>query len=140
MALNKILAIDFGTKIIGIAISDIDHKFAIPYCEINNDNKVFFKINEIIDEESISKIVLGYPKTHNDYVSERHKLILNFKNELKLNVVSKDIDIELFDESYSTKQTYESLKEFNIKTSKLKKNKDMIAASIILENYLKSKG
>ncbi|MDE7088112.1 MAG: Holliday junction resolvase RuvX, partial [Malacoplasma sp.] len=44
-----------------------------------------------------------------------------------------------FDESFSTKNSYSSLKNFKVKTSKLDKNKDMIAASIILENYLNSK-
>lgn len=135
MPSNKIMAIDFGTKIIGIAISDISLKFAIPYCEITNDNLSIKKILEIINEENINKIVLGFPKTQNNYVSERHQLILDFKKKLEENLITK-IEVELVDESYSTKSTYDSLKSFKISTNKLKKNKDMIAASIILENYL----
>ena len=134
---KKILAIDFGSKTIGIAISDIDLKFAIPYCEINNDAKKFFLLKQIIDDENINKIILGFPKTENNYVSERHELILNFKNELDQFLKNK-YEIVFVDESYSTAFAYDSLKAFNVKTSKIKKNKDMIAASIILEKYLKT--
>lgn len=134
----KILAIDFGTKTIGLAISDNDNKFAIPYCEIKNDNKMFDEILEIISFENIKTIIIGFPKTENNYVSQRHALIEEFKQKLH-DKINDDIKVFFVDESYSTQNAFNSLKEFNIKTSRLKKNKDMIAASIILENYLKYK-
>lgn len=136
--LNKILSIDFGTKTIGIAISDNEKKYALPFCEIPNNNIKFNKIIEIIKEECVGLIIIGYPKTNNGYVSERHAIINEFKNELDKTLQESNLNIEtlFFDESYSTKNSYDSLKSFNIKTSKLTKNKDMIAASIILENYL----
>lgn len=133
---KKILAIDYGTKTLGIAISDNELKYAIPYIEINNDAKSFDKIKDIIDDEKVFKIVMGYPKTFNNYVSERHQMILDFKNNL-LDHLNNIVEIVLIDESYSTIGAMESLKSFNVSTNKLKKNKDMIAASIILENYLK---
>lgn len=136
---SKILAIDFGTKIIGTAINDINLNLCLPYCEIVNNELKFKKIIEIIEEENIKEVVIGFPKTQNSYVSERHQLIIDFKNELSELLKNTNIEICFFDESYSTKSSKESLMNFNIKTSKLKKNKDMIAASIILENYLASK-
>lgn len=135
---GKILAIDFGTKIVGVAITDVDQKFSLPYCEIKNDSLVFKKLLEIVDEEKIIKIIIGFPQTRNGYVSERHQLIYDFKKSLD-EIFKNRVNIIFFDESFSTKSSYESLKNFSIKTSKLKKNKDMIAASIILENYLSSK-
>ena len=136
---GKILAIDFGTKIIGIAISDNDQKFALPYCQIENNNKSFNKIIEIVNEENIIEVIIGFPKTNNNYKSERHQLVIDFKNELD-NKLDQKIKTQFFDESYSTQATYQSLKSFNVKTNKLDKNKDMVAASIILENYLNKKG
>lgn len=136
MIKNRILSIDYGSKTIGIAISDNSNKFAIPYTEIENNQKTLAKIKEIVDEENISQIILGYPITRNNYVSERHQMILDFYEKL-LNLFEKNIKIILYDESYSTSSSFESLKSFNVKTSRLKKNKDMIAASIILENFLK---
>lgn len=135
---NKILAIDFGTKVIGTAINDISLNLSLPYSEIQNNNLKFKKILEIIEEENISEIVIGYPVTRNSYVSERHQLIIDFKDEL-IKLIPSSIPVVLFDESYSTKNSQESLKSFNVKTSKLQKNKDMVAASIILENYINSK-
>lgn len=133
MELTKILGIDFGTKTIGIAISDCEKKFSIPYCEIANDSKTINKIKEIVDDENVDLIVLGYPKTINNYVSERHQLIIDFQKKLE---ACLKIKIVFQDESYSTSTAFQSLKSYNVKNSKIKKNKDMIAASIILENYL----
>ncbi|MDE7088151.1 MAG: Holliday junction resolvase RuvX, partial [Malacoplasma sp.] len=77
--MGKILAIDFGTKIVGIAISDENRKFALPYCELSNNILIFEKIIEIIKEEKIIEVVIGFPKTNNGYVSQRHQLIIDFK-------------------------------------------------------------
>ncbi|MDE7075567.1 MAG: Holliday junction resolvase RuvX [Malacoplasma sp.] len=132
------MAIDFGTKIVGIAISDENRKFALPYCELSNNILIFEKIIEIIKEEKIIEVVIGFPKTNNGYVSQRHQLIIDFKKNLD-DKLEKKVSTLFFDESFSTKNSYSSLKNFKVKTSKLDKNKDMIAASIILENYLNSK-
>ncbi len=137
-SMGKILAIDFGTKIVGIAISDENRKFALPYCELSNNILIFEKIIEIIKEEKIIEVVIGFPKTNNGYVSQRHQLIIDFKKNLD-DKLEKKVSTLFFDESFSTKNSYSSLKNFKVKTSKLDKNKDMIAASIILENYLNSK-
>ncbi len=132
---NKLLGIDFGTKTIGIAISDSNNKFAVPYCEIPNNSKSLKEIHEIVKDEKIGRIILGFPKMNNDYVSERHELIKEFKNNLEIEL-KNEIEIILEDESYSTKSAYDSLSIFNLKGKKKRENKDMVAASIILENYL----
>ena len=135
---SKILAIDYGTKIIGTAVNETEIGMCLPYIEIRNDDNKLNKIKDIVNEENITEIVIGFPVTKNNYVSERHQLILDFKNELET-FLNHKLPIVFFDESYTTKDSINQLREFNIKTSKLKKNKDMLAASIILENYLKTK-
>ncbi|MCF0217870.1 MAG: Holliday junction resolvase RuvX [Malacoplasma sp.] len=132
---QKWIAIDFGTKTIGIAITDYDLKFCLPYTQINNDPKKYQKIWEIIKEENINKIILGYPKMQNNYVSQRHSLIVEFQKELNA-FLNYKVPIILFDEAYSSVNAIDSLRQYDIKTSKIRKNKDMLAATIILENYL----
>lgn len=131
---KRILGIDFGTKLIGIAITDINNTFSIPYVVEKNDLNFIKKLKEIISDENIGLIVLGFPKTQNNYVSERHKLINDFYKLIKDNF--KEINIVLHDESYTTLNATMIQKDFGIKNSKIKKTKDMNSAALILESYL----
>ena len=107
---------------------------------ISTRSKVFQKLDIDLDELSVSElidlIVVGFPKTENNYVSERHKLINDFTNHLKQ---FTKIKIELVDESYSTIESFNSQKEFGIKSSKIKKTKDQNSAIVILNRYLQNK-
>ncbi|MDE5552978.1 MAG: RuvX/YqgF family protein, partial [Malacoplasma sp.] len=96
---KKIISIDYGVKRVGLAIADSTLSFALPLVVLENNKFLFLNIKKIIDEENINLIILGYPKTLNNYVSERHELIINFKNELEL-FLKNSIEIILFDESY----------------------------------------
>lgn len=131
---KRILGIDFGTKLIGIAITDNDNKFSIPYVVEKNDFNFIKKLKEIIDDENIGLIVLGYPKTDNNYISQRHQLIKDFLELLKNNF--ENIEIVLQDESYTTINATQIQKDFGIKNSKIKKTKDMNSAALILDLYL----
>lgn len=131
---QRILGIDFGTKLIGIAITDVDNKFSIPYSVENNDINFIKKLKQIIDDENVGLIVLGFPKTENNYVSQRHEIINNFYQMLKNNF--GEIDIILQDESYTTMNATMIQKDFGIKNSKIKKVKDMNSAALILDSYL----
>lgn len=129
----NILGIDYGTKNIGIAICYKQTTFSVPYTTLNNDHNVFKNIKEIIEDEFIDIIVLGFPKTSNNYVSERHQLILNFKNELS-NITK--LKIVLVDESYTSFDNHDIQKKLGIKNSKIKKTKDQNAAKLIIDKYL----
>lgn len=133
---NNILAIDFGTKLIGLAICYKDTSFSVPYATLENKSNVYSELKRIVEEELIDLIVVGFPKTENNYVSERHKLINDFINHLKQ---FTKIKIQLVDESYSTIESFNSQKEFGIKSSKIKKTKDQNSAIVILNRYLQSK-
>lgn len=132
---KKIISIDYGTKRVGLAIADSTLSFALPLVVLENNKFLFLNIKKIIDEENINLIILGYPKTLNNYVSQRHELILNFKNELEL-FLKNSIKIVLFDESYSTKSAFTSMNQFGINKNHFQKSKDMVSACIFLENYL----
>lgn len=130
---KNILAIDYGTKRIGFAICYQQTSFSIPYITLENNDSVFIKIKKIVDDEFIDLIVLGFPKTINDYISERHQLINAFLKDLKDNI---GIEIILVDESYSSVESVSLQKEFNIKSKSIKKTKDQNSATIILDRYL----
>ena len=57
----KILGIDYGSKWIGLAISDDNRRLAFAYETLENDKKLSFILNEIVKKEEIYKIVIGLP-------------------------------------------------------------------------------
>lgn len=132
---KKIIAIDYGTKRVGLAIADSTLSFALPLTVLENNKSLFLNIKKIVDEENINLIILGFPKTINDYVSQRHELILNFKNQLNA-FLNGLVKIILFDESYSTKSAYSLMINSGANKKHYQKSKDMVSACIFLENYL----
>ncbi|MEG2245724.1 MAG: Holliday junction resolvase RuvX [Malacoplasma sp.] len=129
----NILSIDYGEKRIGVAISVKGTSFAVPLDTLDNNQNIFSTIKKIIDEENISLIIVGYPFTTQNYVSQRHELIkefvLNLEKEFKINVI-------LEDESYSTILSNSVQKDFNVNKKQIAKQKDAVSAQLILERYL----
>lgn len=132
----NIIGIDYGSKIIGISISSPDLSYALPLTKIYNSNSFLQELEEIIVENNVTKIVIGFPKTFNNYISERHYLITSFINQVKDKF--KDLEIYIVDESYSTKISKDLYFSANLKNKTYKKNKDITSACIILETFLKS--
>lgn len=133
------LAIDFGTKKCGIAITDHLKIIAQPLKIIFYETKDFKTlINEIkkvfIEYEPIEKIILGISKNIDGSISNTGKITLKFKEILENNF--KETPIVLFDEKYSTKSSIEVMKEMNLSKKDKKNKKDAIAAQKILEAYM----
>lgn len=88
---KKILGIDFGAKKIGIAVSDKNHNFAFPKVVLQNDKDLFQKIKEIIEKESIGKIVIGeslnYKSEENLIMKEIKKFAERVKNKFNLEII-----------------------------------------------------
>ncbi|MGL5640057.1 MAG: Holliday junction resolvase RuvX, partial [Mycoplasmoidaceae bacterium] len=126
----NILAIDYGTKRIGLAICLLD--IVMPYGKIINTNNfdIIQKISNIVIEEKISKIIIGIPLNNNDKDTEISFLIRDFSNELK-NCIN-NIEIILLDEKNSTKESINLLKNIGYKNSKIKDQKDSLSAVNIL--------
>lgn len=135
----RLLAIDYGTKKSGIAISDPLKIIAQPLTTIFYDKNNFeFLLNEIKKiieiNKPIEKIILGLPKNIDGTLSNNGKKVMQFKKYMEENNIN--IEIELFDEKYSTKNSLEVMKEMNLTIKKKKLKKDTIAAQKILENYM----
>lgn len=135
----RLLAIDYGTKKSGIAISDPLKIIAQPLTTIFYDKNNFeFLLNEIKKiiemNKPIEKIILGLPKNIDGTLSNNGKKVMQFKKYMEENNIN--IEIELFDEKYSTKNSLEVMKQMNLTIKKKKLKKDTIAAQKILENYM----
>lgn len=132
---KRILGIDYGTKYIGLAITDENNNFAVSY-KIENNNHLFFdKLKQIVMEEAIGLIVIGFPTTFNNFVSQRHKLIEEFSKTIANKI--DNLEVVLFDESYTTSTSVFIQKSYGLKNSQIEKTKDMSSAVLILEGYLK---
>jgi len=127
---EEILGIDYGEKRIGISISMLNKKIAIPHSiiEYTNKEKAIDEINEIVAKNKIKLIVLGIPKTLKNEIGFKAKEVLLFRDSLLEKI---NIKIDLEDERLSTVQALKSI-------NKNSKNKfvDDSSAAIILNNYL----
>ena len=135
--MGKVLGLDLGTRTIGIAISDIMEMIAsgVETYRFRDDDfdSALKRVEEIVKEKKVYKIVLGYPKHMNGDVGEKALLCEDFKKKLEdlLN-----IEVVLVDERWTTKLATNRLLEFDMSRNKRKKIIDQMAAVVILQNYL----
>ncbi|MFZ5953695.1 MAG: Holliday junction resolvase RuvX [Candidatus Dependentiae bacterium] len=127
----KILALDIGDAWTGSALSDLSGMFARPYRTVPSDQLKTF-LTEIFSAESISKIVVGYPRTMRGTASEQTKKIESIKQELEKEYSDKQWI--LWDERLSSKRAAQQSKKMLSKEEKIKSHS--IAAAFILESYL----
>jgi len=121
----KHLGIDFGSKRIGLAISDDTATVAFPYKTILNTSKALDDIVEIVNFEHIVKVVLGESKDKDMKDNPIMTLIHAFKKQLE----EKGIAVDFHSEFFSSSQVVSIMGEQN-------KAIDASAAAIILQSYL----
>lgn len=133
----SILAVDYGTKKIGIAISNQERTIAMPVQIIHeiNQNSQIQAILTYVKTYSACAIVLGLPINMQGQVTAQTEIVIKFAVE-----VSKltDLPIYLQDERLTSKAANSLLKSFGIKRKERNNNDDLIAASMILETVLDS--
>ncbi len=136
---QRILALDVGTKRIGIAITDEVGYTVQPLTVISRatDEKAVAKIREIAIKYHVGKIVIGLPLTLKGEIGNMAQKVLTFANKLRLDL---DIPIVTWDESFTTTEAEDILiKKADLSRRKRRKIKDKIAASFILESYLRGR-
>lgn len=131
---KKIMALDLGTKRIGVAISDENHIIAQPFCVLKREGnkKDIAKIIKIINDVNVGKIILGIP--YYDKKSKMVESIKRFGEQLRYNI---DIPFEYIDETMTTKEAKEILRMAGYSEKKGRHIIDMISASRILDYYLR---
>jgi len=136
MAISRILAIDYGEKRIGLAISDPLQIISRPYLVLENQvGSILEDIVKIIQKENVGKIVLGLPVNLAGDDTRKTAEVKEFANKLS-SVIS--IPLEFWDERYTTVEANKMIKEMKIDSQKARKIVDKIAASIMLQDYLEN--
>ena len=135
---GRILGLDYGTKTVGVAISDPLLLTALEFETITRERASALRhtlvlIKEICEEYQVERIVLGYPRNMDDSEGFRCEDTLEFKKLLEKRVT---IPIELMDERLTTVYADEMLEESGVPKKDRKKVIDQIAAAIILQDYL----
>lgn len=131
----RILAIDYGAKRVGLAITDPLRMFAYPLVTINRDKNFWNNLEQVFKDYNIETIVLGYPLKEDGTRSSSTELIERFKKELEK---KKSIKIILVDERYSSSIAKERILE-SVPSRKKRRDKklvDMNAAAVFLQDYL----
>lgn len=134
----RIMGLDYGSKTVGVAISDdllltAQGKEIIRRKEENKLRKTCARIEELILEYQVEKIVLGLPLNMDDSVSERSELCLEFKEMLERRT---GLPVIMVDERLTTVEADDIMNEAGIRGKDRKEYVDMIAAQIILQDYL----
>lgn len=134
----RCLGLDLGTKTLGIAISDKMNIISSPYCVLHWDgedyNLLFNELDKIIKNNEITDLVLGLPKNMNNTLGFAAERSLAFKDALEKRY---NLEVKLVDERLSTVEATNYLLDADLSRKKRKKVVDGVAASIILDTYLK---
>ena len=138
----RIMGLDFGSKTVGVAISDplLITAQGIEIVRRKSENKLrqtLARIEELIVEYEVGEIVLGYPKNMNGTIGERAKLSEAFAEELRTRFSA--VSVTLWDERLSTVAAERVLLDADLRRKKRRKVIDMMAAVVILQNYLDSR-
>ncbi len=136
----RIMALDLGSKTVGVAISDplLLTAQGIEIIRRKEENKLrqtLARIEELISEYEVTKIVLGLPLNMDDSEGERAVTSREFKDKIERRT---GIPVTMWDERLTTVEADEIMNEARIRGKDRKEYVDMIAAQIILEDYLNS--
>ena len=138
----RVMGLDYGSKTVGVAISDPLGITAqgIETIERKEENKLrrtLARIEELVKEYGVEKIVLGLPKNMNNTLGERAEKSLELKGMLERRI---GIPVIMWDERLTTVEAERTLIESNVRRENRKKYIDKIAAVFILQGYLNSIG
>ena len=134
----RILGLDYGSKTVGVAVSDplgltAQKVETIWRKQENKLRRTLARIEELIAEYEVEKIVLGFPKNMNNTVGERAEKALEFGEMLKKRT---GLEVIMWDERLTTVEADRTLIEAGVRRENRKQYLDGIAAVFILQGYL----
>ncbi len=139
---GRVMGLDFGAKTVGVALSDplgiTAQRLETVHRERENKlRRTYARLEEIITENNVEEIVLGLPLLMNGSEGERARLTREFGETLSrrtgLNVVYRD-------ERLTTVEAERTLEAMGVKAADRKTHSDELAAVLILQGYLESRG
>lgn len=134
----RIMGLDFGSKTVGVAVSDPLFLTAqgIEIIRRKSPNKLrqtLARIDELCAEYEVEKIILGFPKNMNNTIGERCEKTLEFKEMLEKRT---GLEVVLWDERLTTVEADRTMMEAGIRREDRKQYVDKLAAVFILQGYL----
>lgn len=136
----RVLGLDYGTKTVGVAVSDALMITAQPVETItrksaNKLRQTLARIEAIVEEYEVEKLVLGYPKNMNNTIGERAEACEAFKEDLERRT---GLPVILWDERMTTVESERVLMAGGVRRENRKAVIDQMAAVLILQGYLDS--
>jgi len=136
--LGRILAIDYGRKRTGLAVTDELQLIANALTTVPSHELIGF-LKDYVSREKVDCIVVGEPKQMNNTASEAVIYIEPFIKQLKKTF--PDIPVERFDERFTSKMAFQTMIDAGLKKKDRKRKEliDTISATLILQSYMQSK-
>jgi putative Holliday junction resolvase len=136
--MNRIMGLDYGSVTVGVAISDslLMTAQGVEVIRRKQDNKLrqtLARIEELISEYKVDKIILGYPKHLNNTIGERAVKSEEFAEKLRIRT---GLEVVLWDERLTTVAAHQILSQTKLNYEDKAKVVDKLAAVLILQGYL----
>lgn len=132
---GRILAIDYGSKRVGVAVSDPTQTIAVGVATLKNDGRLFDELRTLVREQDVVRVLVGMPYSEDGRRGSKALEVEQFIERLKRAV---DLQIDTWDESYSSVNAHQVFLETGMKRKKRqeKKRVDEMAARLTLQEYL----
>ncbi len=133
----KIMALDYGTKRVGIALSDDMRMLAkpLPFIAAEPENKLYEALQTLVLQQEVSDIIIGLPKNMDGTLGESAQKAKAFADKVKKYT---GLPVKLIDERLTTVQATRQLREAGHKAKDQREKIDSASASILLQGYLDS--
>ncbi|MBI2119105.1 MAG: Holliday junction resolvase RuvX [Elusimicrobia bacterium] len=136
MKAKRILAIDYGSKRIGLALSDPLGMIAypLPFLPNRGESKLILELKKIVIEKSVELILFGLPRSLDDSIGAQAREYIKCSEKIQKALA---IEIKLVDERFSSRESEAFLiEELDISREKRKKMRDSLSACLLLKSYL----
>lgn len=129
----RFLALDYGRKRVGLALSDPLGMIAQPVGYLVQDQQTVDAVRALVEKHKVETLVLGYPRSLDGSPGPMAKEVEDFSLQLRGKF---QIPIVFWDEQFTTAQAQRLLIESGVRRAKRKKVKDTVCAALILQGYL----
>ena len=133
--MTRLLALDYGTKRVGIAVTDELQMIASGLCTVRSHDCMGFLI-EYLSKESVSTIVMGMPKNLRNQNTDASPYVKGFAKQIRKQF--PEIKVELIDERFTSKIAFQSMIDGGLK-KKARQDKALVnevSATLILQSYM----
>ena len=133
--MTRLLALDYGTKRVGIAVTDELQLIASGLCTVRTHDCMDFLI-EYLSKESVSTIVMGMPKNLRNQNTDATPYVKGFAKQIRKQF--PEMKVELIDERFTSKIAFQSMLDSGLK-KKARQDKtlvDEVSATLILQSYM----